>query len=174
MKTIHTTAVQLILTATLPLLLLLTGGCSSIDTTKGGGTGTEVQLTQQNYSLICAGATGKSYGFWLLGLIPITSPSHAVAKQHLYQSVGQPLTGKAIALANQTEDRSTLYLILFSIPRIYLTADVIEFTGEPKSEAAAPSPAPVAAPAAMPVAPAAATAGSAPATAPNTASGLKN
>jgi hypothetical protein len=36
-----------------------------------------------------------------------------------------------VALANQTEDRSSLYLILFSIPRVTITADVIEFTDAP-------------------------------------------
>jgi hypothetical protein len=39
----------------------------------------------------------------------------------------EPLTGKAVALADQMEDRSTLYLILFSIPKVTITADVIEF-----------------------------------------------
>jgi hypothetical protein len=33
-----------------------------------------------------------------------------------------------VALTNKTEDRSTWYLILFSIPEITVTADVIEFT----------------------------------------------
>jgi hypothetical protein len=36
--------------------------------------------------------------------------------------------GKAIALANQTEDESCIYLILFSIPRVTISADVIEYT----------------------------------------------
>ena len=76
---------------------------------------------------------GKSRGFWLL-FIPIADPSYADAKASLYRSVeselkpGETLTGKAIALANQTEDRSSLMLILFSIPKVTITADVIEFT----------------------------------------------
>jgi hypothetical protein len=31
-------------------------------------------------------------------------------------------------LANQTQDHSTIYLILFSIPRLVVTADIVEFT----------------------------------------------
>jgi hypothetical protein len=107
---------------------VLLAGCSSEGLLKGGGTGTSVGLTQNNYRVIKAGAMGESGGFKLLGIIPITSPNYAVAKQRLYDSVGEPLTGRAIALANQTEDRSSLYLILFSIPQVTITADVVEFT----------------------------------------------
>lgn len=112
--------------------LLLAGfvtGCSSVGHISGQ-TGTDVQLSQNNYKVITAGATGKSYGFKLLGILPIVSPNYADAKADLYKSVGVPLTGRAVALANQTEDRSSLYLILFSLPRVTITADVIEFVRE--------------------------------------------
>jgi len=114
------------------MLLCLATGCSSVGGISGQ-TGTDVQLRQNNYKIITAGATGKSYGFKLLGIIPIVSPNYADAKEDLYKSVGVPLTGKAVALANQTQDRSSLYLILFSIPRVEITADVIEFTDQPAS-----------------------------------------
>ena len=95
---------------------------------KGGHTDTQVSLAGKNYKLIKAGVMGHSSGFRLLGIVPITSPNYANAKASLYKSVSEPLTGRAVALANQTEDKSTLYLILFSIPRVTITADVIEFT----------------------------------------------
>ncbi|MGA3142360.1 MAG: DUF6567 family protein [Verrucomicrobiota bacterium] len=91
-------------------------------------TGTSVSLAGNNYKLIKEGVRGTSSGFRLLGFIPIVSPTHAGAKASLYQSVGQPLTGRSVALANETEDRSSLYLILFSIPKITVTADLVEFT----------------------------------------------
>lgn len=109
-------------------LIAVASGCSSIGDMRGGGTGTDVQLSQNNYKLIKPGAIGRSYGFKLLGIVPFDSPTAADAKANLYRSVNEDLTGKAVALANQTEDRSSLYLILFSIPRITYTADVIEFT----------------------------------------------
>jgi hypothetical protein len=96
-------------------------------------TGTAVSLQGNNYKVIKAGAKGESGGFYLLGIIPIVSPNYANAKADLYYSIGEPLEGRSIALANQTEDRSTIYLILFSLPRITVTADIIEFTGA-KSE----------------------------------------
>lgn len=109
---------------------LAASGCASQGEMRGQTTGTSVQLTKNNYKVIAPGAMGKSYGFNLLGFIPIVSPSYAQAKKELYQNSGESLAGKPIALANQTEDRSSLYLILFSIPRVTITADIVEFTPE--------------------------------------------
>jgi len=118
------------------LLMLLTG-CTDVGQVSGQ-TATSVFLGSKNYKVLKAGAMGRSSGFFLLGIVPITSPNYATAKESLYKSVGQPLNGRAIALANQTEDQSMLYLILFSIPRVTITADVIEFIDTPPSGTVAP------------------------------------
>ena len=110
------------------VLSWLAAGCASQGEFRGQGTATGVQLSGNNYKLLKAGARGQSSGFRLLGIIPFASPNYADAKEALYESVGEPLTGRSVALANQTEDRSSLYLILFSIPRVTITADVVEFT----------------------------------------------
>jgi hypothetical protein len=116
------------LTFTIVLVSLLSG-CSSTGDFKGGDTSTAVTLKENNYKLIKGAAVGTSSGFKLLGIIPLSSPTYASAKADLYKSAGVSLTGKSIALANQTEDRSGLYLILFSLPKLTLTADIVEFTG---------------------------------------------
>ena len=121
------TTVTLLATASLVL-----PGCSS-EGHMHADSQTQVGLAGNNYKIIKMGAEGESIGFKLLGLIPIDSPSMALAKQRLYQSVGEPLTGRAVALAHQTEDRSSLYLILFSLPRYTITADVVEFTDKSPS-----------------------------------------
>jgi len=90
-----------------------------------------VALAGNNYKIIKTGASGQSSGFRFLGIIPIVSPTHSGAKASLYQEIGIPLTGRSVALANETEDRSSLYLILFSIPKITVTADVVEFIDVP-------------------------------------------
>ena len=118
------------LIAVFTLVLLSLTGCESVGQQKGGNTNTGVSLNQKNYRVIQAGARGKDYGFWLL-FIPIVSPNYADAKANMYKSVGEPLTGRAVALANETEDRSSFTLLLFSIPRITITADVIEFIDSP-------------------------------------------
>jgi hypothetical protein len=97
-------------------------------------TATSVVLQSNNYKTVRAGATGVSHGFSLLGFLPIVSPNYAAAKANLYQDLGTKVEGKSIALANQTEDRSSLWLILFSIPKIMITADVIEFTNDKKED----------------------------------------
>jgi hypothetical protein len=115
------------------VLMAILTGCSSEGEFRQS-TGTSVSLAGNNYKLIKEGVRGTSSGFRLLGIIPIVSPTHAGAKASLYESIGQPLTGRSVALANETEDRSSLYLILFSIPTITVTADLVEFTDTTKGE----------------------------------------
>lgn len=102
-------------------------GCAGNTGQMAQRTGTDVSLKENNYKVIKAGAKGESSGFSLLGFIPIVSPNFADAKESLYKSVGQNLEGRSVALANMTEDKSTLYLVLFSIPRYTITADIVEF-----------------------------------------------
>ena len=105
-------------------------GCASND---GGAyvsqSMTDVNLSSSNYQVVKAGAQGTSSGFKILG-IPIVSPNYASAKADLYNDVEQPLEGRAVALTNQTEDKSSLNFILFQIPKIKVSADVVEFMGE--------------------------------------------
>jgi hypothetical protein len=111
-------------------IMFISAGCASsrVENT-APSTETEVALTHGNYKMIKAGAEGRSYGFrFFLGIIPITAPNTAAARADLYQSVGQSLTGRSVALVNVTEDRSTTWLLLFSIPKIVITGDVVEFT----------------------------------------------
>ena len=142
MNQMNTKKLSSLLSITLIAVLSFTMlvGCSS---TRGGHfdstTGTGVHLGESNYSIVKANAIGTSTGFKLLGIIPFSSPSYSKAKSKLYASVGENMQGRAIALSNQSEDRTTLYLILFSIPKITLSADVIEFNKkEPVPAVAAP------------------------------------
>jgi hypothetical protein len=116
--------------ATIAALLCIATGCASSRVQLGQSTATSVSLSADNYQLIQAGAKGVSYGFRLFGVLPIASPHYADAKQDLYAAVSEPLRGRAVALANEMEDKSTLYLILFSVPKVTVTADVIEFTSK--------------------------------------------
>lgn len=120
------------LVAAFSAAFLLTAGCSSTRVENNmPSTQTEVSLTHGNYKMIQAGAEGRSYGFrFLLGIIPITAPSTAAARSDLYRNVGQSVNGKSVALINVTEDRSTTWLLLFSIPKIVITGDVVEFNAD--------------------------------------------
>jgi len=114
--------------SSLAFLTFILTGCTTSEGEFKQRTDTSVQLAGNNYRVIKAGASGDSKGFYLLGLIPILAPSYADAKTDLYGKLGRSVEGKSVALANQTEDRSSLYLILFSIPKVTISADVIEFT----------------------------------------------
>ena len=92
----------------------------------GGRTTTD--LTKKNFRMIRANARGEDSGFYLLGIIPFSSPTYADAMRSLYEGV--EMEGKATALANVAQDKSTVYLILFSIPKLTVTADIIEFIDE--------------------------------------------
>lgn len=118
-----------VLTSVLAAVIL--AGCTANSAgNMSGSTGTDVSLRGNNYKVVKAGARGESSGFYLLGFIPISSPNYADAKAKLYDSVGQSLEGRPVALANQTQDKSTLYLVLFSIPKITVTADIVEFNAD--------------------------------------------
>jgi len=112
--------------------MILSAGCSTTRVTNNASsTQTQIDLTRANYKMIKAGAEGRSYGFrFLLGIIPITAPNTAAARADLYRNVGESVSGKSVALINTTEDRSTTWLLLFSIPKLVITGDVVEFTPE--------------------------------------------
>lgn len=122
--------------ALLSAIVVITAGCTSTRVENNTpSTQTEVALTHGNYKMIKPGAMGRSYGFrFFLGIIPITAPSTAAARSDLYQSVGESLNGKSVALVNVTQDRSTTWLLLFSIPKIVITGDVVEFNQDTPSE----------------------------------------
>ncbi len=112
----------------LAVAAVVISGCSSAEINEPDKISTTgVSLSQNNFKMIKPDASGSSHGFALLGLIPIVSPTVEAAKQDLYASVGGDLTGRAVALANQTVTHSTVYLILFSVPKLTISADVIEF-----------------------------------------------
>ena len=105
-------------------------GCSASRGIMNEQTSTGVSLSKNNYTIVKAGARGESTGFCLLGFICFTSPNYAEAKSNLYSGCNEKLEGRSIALANQTQDHSSLYLILFSIPKVTITADIVEFKDE--------------------------------------------
>lgn len=138
------------------IFALMLSGCSTADMSESGqDSNANVQLTQGNYTVVKANAKGTSRGFKLLGLIPFNRASYADAKEDLYKSAGEDMTGRSIALTNQSEDKSSFYIILYSVPKITLSADIIEFDTPAPAQPAAiqtvevqPAVAPVAVPAA--------------------------
>ena len=136
--------ITLSMAAALTVAVLITSGCASSRVENNmPSTQTQVTLTHGNYKMVKAGAEGRSYGFrFLLGIIPITAPSTAAARADLYSSLGQSVNGRSVALINTTEDRSTTWLLLFSVPKIILTGDVVEFAQDASPQPALQATAP--------------------------------
>ena len=112
-------------------VLALSGCATNEEHRPAEGYVTRVDQNRNNFRVIKACAKGESSGFSLLGILQFVSPSYTEAKEKMYASAGGHLEGKAVTLVNQTEEYSSIYLILFSIPKLTLTADVIEYTDDP-------------------------------------------
>jgi len=110
--------------AVLFICLFLTG-CISVGEMPFS-TGTRADLNQANFRVVKTSARGTDSGFRLFCFIPIFSPSYADAMEDLHSKY--EMEGKATALVNITQDKSEIFLLLFSVPRIKITADVVEFT----------------------------------------------
>jgi len=113
------------------ILLVVPVSCTSVGTFPHS-TGTSVDLSRDNYRVVTANAIGESSGFKLLGIIPFKSPRYTEAMSDLYLRSGLE-EGRAQALANVSQERSTMYVILFSIPKLTVRADIVEFLSEGSS-----------------------------------------
>lgn len=122
----------------LAVLLALFGfaGCSGDTGSFHHTSGTGATVSKKNFRVLRSGVKGESAGFSLL-FIPLAKPTVSQAKERMYDQLrkeGISLEGKAVALANTTEDRGGLNLILFGIPKLTLTADVIEYLDEEETK----------------------------------------
>jgi len=109
-------------------LAAVVSGCAATGSFPHAST-TNVSLTQDNYLVVKSNAIGTSSGFKLLGLLPLSAPRYTSAMADLYTNASIR-EGRASALTNVIQERSTTYLILFSVPRLTVRADVIEFMNE--------------------------------------------
>ena len=89
---------------------------------------TSVDLNRKNYRTLKAAVQGRDDGFALFGIIPFVRVSEGDAMVDLYSKVD--VEGKATSLVNVHREQAERYFILFSMPYIEVTADVIEFIDE--------------------------------------------
>jgi len=104
---------------------------------------TDVRLEGRNFIVIKTNVVGESSGFSLLGILTIVPAKFTKAMSRLYsQAEMQP--GRPQTLVNLIMEKDSIYLILFSLPRTAIRADVIEFVPATVT-AIQPPPPPVAA-----------------------------
>jgi hypothetical protein len=103
-----------------PSLSFLGGGQPLLQAT------TTVQLASENYRISKTNVVGTDWGINFLGLVPIVSPDYVKVMNQLYEA-GGVAEGKPQAIVNILQQNTSAYFILFSIPRITIRADVVEF-----------------------------------------------
>lgn len=101
-------------------------GCATTGSRYETEHATSVDLKDAHYRVVKSGAVGTSHGFKLLGFIPLVSPSYVSAMNDLRSQA--PMEGRATAVANVVQEESSIWLLLFSIPKVTISADIIEFT----------------------------------------------
>ena len=103
-----------------------------------------VYTERHNVKMVCGRAHGESYGFNLLGIIPITTASESEAVDRMYENAqkrGASLEGPR-HFVNTSYEKSANYFILGSRPVIRVAADLVEIQGAaPETPVPAPAPA---------------------------------
>lgn len=113
--------------AFLIVLFMLVGCGAPRQLTHRSESEAKIDLSKGNYSYVVADATGSSMGVKLLGIIPIIQPSYINAMSNLYKKAGIQ-KGKAYGVLNIYQEESSIYLIIISLPKVRVRADIIEFT----------------------------------------------
>ena len=110
------------------LLLFLIFGCSklipmpeSIMTTN--------DVSKIKYRIIKSNLTGASYGFNLLGIIPLAVPHYNTAMAEIYSKAGN-LQGKSVLFANATLEKSSIWYILFTVRKLTIRTDIVELLND--------------------------------------------
>jgi len=132
---------KLIALAALFGLVLHTEGCASVASMGPSALGTlnpntssleihnqtDVKLTEGNFVVVKTNVVGQARGFALLGFITMFPARFETAMDRLYTKA-EMQSGKAQTLGNVIMEKTSAYWILFSIPRVTVRADLVEFT----------------------------------------------
>ncbi len=96
------------------------------DYAKTGG----ISIDRTDCKLICGRVSGVSKGFRLLGFIPFAHPSETTALENMYENArkrGVSLEGESVAFANTSVESTSNYYILWSVPTIKTSGDVVQY-----------------------------------------------
>jgi hypothetical protein len=116
----------------------LLSGCAAVapfasSLTGGAPTGsvevhsqTSIRLQEGNFVTLRTNVVGSSKGFKLLGFITLYPATLNKAMNRLYANA-EAQNGRPQTLANLVVEHSGIYVILFSLPRVTVRADLVEF-----------------------------------------------
>jgi hypothetical protein len=126
-------------TLAVALLAVLAGGCAAVSVLPIAAlmgspnaaaleihSQTDIRLEAADFIVTKPNVVGESEGFSLLGILTIVPPKFTEAMNRLFiHAEMQP--GRPQTLANLIMEKNSSYFILYSLPRISIRADVIEF-----------------------------------------------
>ncbi len=90
----------------------------------------QINIDRTDCKLLCGRVSGESKGFMLLGFIPFAYPSETTALENMYENArtrGVKLEGDSVAFANTSVENRSNYYILWSIPTIKTSGDVVQY-----------------------------------------------
>lgn len=88
--------------------------------------GTSIRLERANFVTVKTNAVGQARGWSLFGVLTMAPARLGTAMDRLYISA-EMQAGRPQTLANVMAERSSSFYILFSVPRVTVRADVVEF-----------------------------------------------
>ena len=94
---------------------------------------TETRLDQRNFVVLKTNVVGQTSGFSLLGVVTIVPAKFTTAMRRLYTHAGLA-PGQSQTIVNMNINQDSTYLVLFSIPRTYVSGDVVEFISTNSAE----------------------------------------
>ena len=119
------------------MLALSAVSCSQTALTRGHhgdrGLTNNISVDRNDCKLILGRAVGEDRGFKLLGVIPLKSPSESVAVDRMYADArarGAQPEGEARQFVNTSIEHTANYFILFSVPTVRSSGDLVQFYGK--------------------------------------------
>ena len=97
----------------------------------------DITVDRPGCKVILGRAVGEDRGFSLLGVIPFKSPSEAKAVDRMYANArerGAVPEGNSRQFVNTSIERSANYFILFSLPVVRSSGDLVEFLNDPPAK----------------------------------------
>jgi len=114
------------------VLLFLTFGCSSV-IPMPQSIMTIDDISKANHRIIKSNLMATSYGFNLLGIIPLKIPRYNKAMAKIYSKAGD-LEGKSIVFANATLEKSAIWYIVISVRTLTIRTDIVELLNDSRQK----------------------------------------
>ena len=114
------------------VLLLFTFGCSSV-IPMPQSIMTIDDISKANHRIIKSNLMATSYGFNLLGIIPLKIPRYNKAMAKIYSKAGD-LEGKSIVFANATLEKSAIWYIVISVRTLTIRTDIVELLNDSRQK----------------------------------------